>query len=91
MSYTIEFTDQAIADIERLKRTGNTPVIKKIRRLLDELKENPYSGSGKPEQLKYDFIGYWSRRINREHRLIYAVEEKKVVVTVISAYGHYGN
>lgn len=88
MSYVIEFTDQALADIERLKKSGNVAVSKKIRKLLDELKEHPHTGTGKPERLKHDFNGYWSRRITREHRLVYSIEIYKITVTVITAYGH---
>ncbi len=89
MTYAVEFTDEALSDIEKLKKSGNTAVIKKIRRLLDELKDHPHTGTGKPERLKHDYSGYWSRRINREHRLIYAIEEQKVIVAVVSMYGHY--
>jgi len=89
MSYVIEFTEEALRDIEKLKKSGNVAIAKKIRQLLYELKDHPYTGTGKPERLKYEFHGYWSRRINKEHRLIYAIEEQKVIVTVISAYGHY--
>ncbi|QDH81570.1 Txe/YoeB family addiction module toxin [Echinicola soli] len=46
-------------------------------------------GTGKPERLKHDYHGYWSRRINREHHLVYAIEEGRVVVTIVSAYGYY--
>lgn len=42
-----------------------------------------------PEQLKHNLAGFWSRRISQEHRLVYAVDEKTVIVTVISAKGHY--
>lgn len=89
MTYQIEFTDLALNDIERLKKSGNVVLLKKIKKLLNELKEHPKTGTGKPERLKYDFNGYWSRRINREHRLIYAIEEARIVVVVISAFGHY--
>ena len=49
----------------------------KIRELLEEIKKNPFKGSGKPEPLKYDLKGYWSRRITGEHRLVYKVVGKK--------------
>lgn len=89
MSYRIAFTDKALEGIEYLKKSGNGPVLKKIRNLLDELTEHPYTGTGQPEQLKYDLAGFWSRRINQEHRLVYVVDEKTITVTVISAKGHY--
>lgn len=89
MSYQIAFTDKALDGIEKLKKSGNKPVLKKIRKLLDELTDHPYTGTGQPEQLKYDLAGFWSRRINQEHRLVYAVDEKTITVTIISAKGHY--
>ncbi|MBD3628358.1 MAG: Txe/YoeB family addiction module toxin [Cyclobacterium sp.] len=61
----------------------------KIDQLLDELEEHPETGTGKPERLKNILSGYWSRRINKEHRLVYSIDGEKVIVTVISAYGHY--
>lgn len=89
MSYQIAFTDKALEGIEKLKKAGNKPALTKIRKLLDELTEHPYTGTGQPEQLKYELAGFWSRRINHEHRLVYAVDEKTITVTVISAKGHY--
>ena len=50
--------------------------VEKIKNLLHEIKKNPFQGSGKPEPLKYDLKGYWSRRITGEHRLVYKVEKK---------------
>lgn len=89
MSYSIEFTPKALEGIEKLKISGNKPVLKKIRKLLDELTEHPYTGTGQPEQLKHNLSGFWSRRINQEHRIVYAVDEKSVVVTIVSAKGNY--
>ncbi len=89
MSYSIEFTDKALEGIEKLKKSGNKPVLKKIRALLDELTEHPYTGTGQPEQLKHNLTGFWSRRINQEHRIVYAVDEKSEIVTIVSAKGHY--
>ena len=89
MNYEIEFTDKALSHIQKLKKSGNIVVTKMIRRLLDELREHPETGTGRPEKLKYDYNGYWSRRINHEHRLVYSIDGDLVTVTVISAYGHY--
>jgi toxin YoeB len=87
MSYPLDFTKKALEDIESHKKSGNKPVLNKLLILLDELTEHPYTGTGKPEPLKFELSGLWSRRINREHRLVYEVEEKRVVV--LSAKGHY--
>jgi toxin YoeB len=51
--------------------------------------EHPETGTGKPEQLKNNLAGLWSRRLNREHRLVFAINGKKVIVTIISAFGNY--
>lgn len=87
MVFELEFSAKADADIERHKKAGNRAIIHKIFNLLNELTEHPFSGIGKPEPLKHNLSGYWSRRINREHRLIYRVDKK--IVYVLSAYGHY--
>ncbi|MCF2494386.1 Txe/YoeB family addiction module toxin [Dyadobacter chenhuakuii] len=89
MSYSIEFTPKALEGIEKLRKSGNKPLLRKVRKLLDELIEHPYIGTGQPEQLKHNLAGFWSRRINQEHRIIYAVDESRVTVTVVSAKGHY--
>ncbi|WP_233244144.1 Txe/YoeB family addiction module toxin [Brumimicrobium oceani] len=48
-----------------------------------------YTGTGKPEQLKHELSGYWSRRINKEHRIVYEVFEEENKVVVLSLKGHY--
>ena len=58
---------------------------------LNELSETPYSGVGKPEALKSNLSGFWSRQINPKDRLIYTVNDDLVVVDVISAMGHYSD
>lgn len=56
----------------------------KIRALLKDIGRNPFQGLGKPESLKYDLKGYWSRRISGEHRLVYKIEgEKKAQSCII--------
>jgi toxin YoeB len=64
---------------------------KKADRIIDELYLHPETGTGKPEKLKFELAGYWSRRINKKDRLIYSVEHHIVTVTVVSAIGHYGD
>ena len=59
----------------------------RIGDLIKDILRNPYEGIGKPEALKYQFKGYWSRRIDSEHRLIYKVTENSIVI--ISCYSHY--
>ncbi|MBK7958474.1 MAG: Txe/YoeB family addiction module toxin [Bacteroidetes bacterium] len=61
--------------------------VKKIYSLLENMCKTPYDGLGQPEQLKANYSGYWSRRINLEHRIVYKVEETQIIVH--SIYGHY--
>ena len=60
---------------------------KKIQKLINAIKENSFKGIGKPEPLKFDLQGYWSRRIDLQNRLVYKVEGS--VVTIISCRYHY--
>jgi toxin YoeB len=63
-------------------------VFKKIVELLKSIKRTPYQGIGKPEALKFNQSGYWSRRITDEHRLVYKVDEKNNIF-IASCKGHY--
>ena len=87
--YKIELLPQANKDIQFYWKAGNKVALKKIQLILKELELHPASGTGQPEQLKYELKGYWSRRIDKKNRLIYRIEEEKVVVIVVSASGHY--
>ncbi len=87
MSFKIEFTETAMEDYQYWKKTNNKKVISKIKSLLHNIVETPFAGIGQPEALKYDLKGYWSRRINREHRLVYKVETDAIYV--IQLRGHY--
>jgi toxin YoeB len=55
-------------------------ILKKINALIKDIQSNPYSGIGKPEPLKYDLAGLWSRRIDHEHRLVYQVNENELLI-----------
>ena len=52
----------------------NRAMTDKINRLIEECRRHPFEGTGKPEPLKGDYSGWWSRRIDREHRLVYRVD-----------------
>jgi toxin YoeB len=62
-------------------------LVKQINQLIKEITRNPETGPGKPELLKYDLAGLWSRRINREHRLVYKVFDDELVI--FSCRFHY--
>ena len=53
-------------------------ILKRINMLIKEVKREPFAGIGKPEPLKHGFTGYWSRRINKEHRMIYKVVDDEL-------------
>jgi toxin YoeB len=63
MAFHLDFTDQAKRDIEWHKKSGNKAVLNKLFILLNELMENPFEGTGKPEPLKHQLSGCWSRII----------------------------
>ena len=85
------FKTEALLDLNYWKRSGNVAVQKRIQTLLKKISENPYIGIGKPELLKYDLSGYWSRRINNEHRIIYKVYEDRNTIEIHSLKGHYND
>lgn len=87
MKYVLDITEQANDDIAFHKKSGNVKILNKIFQLLNNILENPFEGIGKPEPLKYNLSGCWSRRINKEHRLVYEVNEHKIVI--LSLRGHY--
>jgi len=60
--------------------TDDKNMLKKINELIKEIQRTPFEGRGKPEPLKYEFTGYWSRRIDREHRLVYQIIDDQVVI-----------
>ena len=89
--YTLEISSKARKELQEHYRSGNKSVIRKIEQIFLELSNNPYEGTGNPEALKYQLTGYWSRRINKKYRIIYQVYEKRVIVLIVSAIGHYGD
>lgn len=87
MERLIEFTIQAKEDIGHFKKSGQNGILKKIRKLIESVHQTPFEGIGKPEPLKHGLSGCWSRRINKEHRLVYEVFDHKIFI--LSAKGHY--
>lgn len=75
------FVDESWEDYLYWQKT-NKKTLKKINDLLKEISRNPFDGIGKPEALKYKYKykGYWSRRIDGEHRLIYQVREDEILI-----------
>ena len=89
--FRVEVTKIAKQDIEKHKKSGNKISIKNIAKILVDLSENPYQGFGNPEPLKYEYLGFCSREINKKDKIIYKVDEDIVTVFVIAAMGHYAD
>lgn len=85
----IDLTDEAKKDLKLHEKSGNKIIRKKIESLIFAISENPFGGIGQPEQLKHELVGYWSRRINTEHRIVYSINQLKQLVTIHSLFGHY--
>jgi toxin YoeB len=87
----IVFTETAFDDL--LYWSEHDPkIIKKLIRLIEDFRREPFTGIGKPEALKFDYSGYWSRRISQEHRLVYKIEgnkRKNQICTIIQCRFHY--
>ena len=78
--------DDTLDDMMFFSR-NNLKLLKKIIELMDAIANDPFTGIGKPEALKGDLKGYWSRRVNDEHRIIYQVTNDAVII--ISCRSHY--
>jgi toxin YoeB len=85
----IRFSSKAQEDIEYWKKSGNKGIQNRINALLKDMSAHPFRGIGKPEPLKYDFADCWSRRINKIHRIVYAVRESVGDIYVLARRYHY--
>lgn len=82
----VTFAKVAFEDLDHWIATDRKPALR-IMRLINDIDRDPFSGLGKPEPLKGDKSGYWSRRINDEHRLVYAVSGDSILIA--QARYHY--
>lgn len=82
----IEFVPGAFKEYQEWIETDRKMALR-IGDLIRDVLRNPFEGLGKPEALKHQFKGYWSRRINKKHRLIYKITKTSVVI--ISCNSHY--
>ena len=87
--FRIEVTKEALKHIRNHFKSGNRLTIQTLEKIFIELEETPYAGIGKPEPLKYQYNGFWSRQINKKDRVVYRVDEEIVTVFVVAAIGHY--
>ncbi|MCC9062653.1 Txe/YoeB family addiction module toxin [Flavobacterium piscisymbiosum] len=85
------YSEKAQKDREYWKKSGNKAIMNKITALIEDIQLHPFEGIGKPEPLKYELSGKWSRRINQEHRIIYKVTEEHTIeiLDILSLKGHY--
>ena len=89
MTYHVELSNQAEKHLTLHIKSGNKILLKRIHKLLKELSEHPETGTGKPHKLKHAKTGFWSRSIDEKHRMLYMINNDKVIVFVISLWGHY--
>ena len=75
----IVFSEHAWEDYLTWQRT-DTKALRRINRLIEEIQRTPFEGTGKPEPLKHALSGYWSRRVNDEHRIVYRVSGDEVQI-----------
>jgi len=61
-------------------QSDDKKILRKINEIIKDIQRHPYEGIGKPEPLKFDLAGFWSRRIDREHRLVYRISENKLLI-----------
>ena len=87
----VRYSKKAQKDLEFWSKSGNKNIIKKISELIKAIQLNPFEGIGKPEALKHELSGYWSRRIDAEHRIIYEIIDENTIdiLSIISLKGHY--
>ncbi|MBR3618200.1 MAG: Txe/YoeB family addiction module toxin [Bacteroidaceae bacterium] len=92
MAYVVYFSEQAKTELAVIKRSGDKATVKKIANLLLELQEHPRTGTGQVEHLKhFVYEETWSRRINKQYRMIYEIHDLEVYVSVVSLRSHYGD
>lgn len=82
----VTFTPTALEDLRYWLKTDKRQA-ERLLALIEEIRRTPFEGSGKPEPLRFQLAGCWSRRIDREHRIVYQVEAAEVVV--IACRYHY--
>lgn len=83
------YSPTAQEHIEFWKKSGNEQVQKRISELVNDIAAHPTTGKGKPELLRGDLAGYWSRRITEEHRIVYEIDFTEGIVYILSLKYHY--
>lgn len=83
----LTFTENAWEDYQYWQKVDKR-MLKKINELIKAIQRSPFEGIGKPESLKFDLAGYWSRRIDQEHRIVYRVHDEGILV-IDCSYNYY--
>ena len=81
-------SSKALANFLYWQKTDQS-MITRINRLIKNIQREPYTGIGKPEPLKHSLAGYWSRRINDEHRIVYKAEEDPIFIAQLRYHYEY--
>ena len=81
--------EKAKKDYLYWKQLGNQRIMKRITQLLKDIEKHPFTGIGKPEPLKGNHQGKWSRRITDEHRMVYSISSGRIYIYVFSMRYHY--
>lgn len=77
----VSFTENAWEDYLYWQKMDKK-IVKRINELIKDIRRNPFEGLGKPEPLKYDLTGKWSRRITNEHRIVYQIEGSNLIIYI---------
>ena len=84
--FRLDVEIKAKNDFTKIYKSGNRLMIKRLEIILKELSIHPATGTGNPEELKYDLSGFWSRRLNKKDRLVYQIiEEPDRMIVIVSA------
>ena len=89
MKRKLIFSDEAWEDYLywQSRQDGDRSMVRRINQLIKDIRRNPYEGIGKPEPLKHQLAGWWSRRIDAEHRFVYRATEQAVEIAALR--NHY--
>lgn len=89
LEYRIQFSEPADEDVKFWKMSGQKAAMTKISRLLMDMQQHPITGIGKPEALRFELSGKYSRRIDEKNRIVYEIDEEEKIITIHSLRGHY--
>ena len=82
-------SEEAQADKYKIKKSYSRAIQNRLKRMVEEMLKTPYTGIGKPEPLKYELTGSWSRRLTNKERVVYYVENE--TLNIVRYLSHYGN